>query len=318
MIKRLQNRISESRLALPVTAIYAACVWMAAGLIHQQWWMQFGCFVLSTYLMVELNNSNALIRIYSRMVSCSFLVVSASAVFLFGSLQGAVIQLTCIGTLSFLFKCYQDRKASGLTFGAFFCMGLASMMDIQVLCYLPFVWLLMALYIQSLSWRTFGASIIGVLVPYWFLLPFALFRQQQERNLDHFAGLFRYGPCCHFGDISEQQWLTLAFVLLIGGIGAAHYLRSSYKDKIRIRQLYGCFIILGGVTLFFFILQPQKYELLIHMLIINATPLIAHYIALTNTRLTNIVFMVITAMALLLTGYNLLTPFLAAGNETFF
>ena len=63
MIKRLQNRISESKMALPITTFYGILVWMAAGLFHEGWWIQFALFALSTYLIVELNNSNALIRI---------------------------------------------------------------------------------------------------------------------------------------------------------------------------------------------------------------------------------------------------------------
>jgi len=82
-MKRVQNVISESRLTLPVVATYGMGTWAAAGLFHEQWWIQLACFAISTYLMIELNNSNALIRIYSRMVSCSFIILSSAMCFLF-------------------------------------------------------------------------------------------------------------------------------------------------------------------------------------------------------------------------------------------
>ncbi|MDR9825015.1 hypothetical protein RCJ22_05260, partial [Vibrio sp. FNV 38] len=86
MIKRTQNHVAESRFTLPVVVLYAIAVWLASGLLIPSvpitseglWkgaWVQFVCFFVSAYVLVELNNSNALIRIYSRTVSCSFIVL---------------------------------------------------------------------------------------------------------------------------------------------------------------------------------------------------------------------------------------------------
>ena len=68
MIKRIQNKVAESRFTLPAVAVYGGIIWLLCGLFPQQWWLQFTLFAVSTYLMVELNNSNVLIRIYSRSV----------------------------------------------------------------------------------------------------------------------------------------------------------------------------------------------------------------------------------------------------------
>ena len=40
MTKLLQNKVAESKLALPVTALYATIVWLLGGLVMQQWWLQ--------------------------------------------------------------------------------------------------------------------------------------------------------------------------------------------------------------------------------------------------------------------------------------
>ena len=77
-------------MALPAVALYGVAVWLADGLYHMQWWIQFACFVLSTYLMIELNNSNALIRIYSRMVSCSFIAIASMCCFMFDAMNEAI------------------------------------------------------------------------------------------------------------------------------------------------------------------------------------------------------------------------------------
>lgn len=49
--------------------------------------------ILATYLMVLMNNHHALIRIYSRMVSCAFLVFSMTSLFLFPHIQSGIAAL---------------------------------------------------------------------------------------------------------------------------------------------------------------------------------------------------------------------------------
>ena len=76
MIKRTQNRIAESRWALPICAAYTLLICIISGLFVEGIWVQLALTAVATLLMVELNNRNSLIRIYSRMVSCSFLVLT--------------------------------------------------------------------------------------------------------------------------------------------------------------------------------------------------------------------------------------------------
>ena len=115
MIKRLQNRIAESRYTLAVTAFYSIIIWLIAGLVSQQWWIQFGCFVVSAWMMMMINRENLLIRIYSRLVSSAYLVLTCAAVFLFASRACAIMQMGAAISLYLLWHCYQDREAVGWT-----------------------------------------------------------------------------------------------------------------------------------------------------------------------------------------------------------
>jgi len=53
------------------------------------------------------------------------------------------------------------------------------------------------------------------------------------------------------------------------------------------------------------VLQPQHYDVLMRLLIINTAPFAAHFVALTYTKLTNIAFCVIVGLCLLITAYCL-------------
>ena len=304
MIKRLQNRISESKMALPITTFYGILVWMAAGLFYEGWWIQFALFALSTYLIVELNNSNALIRIYSRMVSCSFIALWSMACFLFGDLKIAVIQTGVIACYSCLFHSYQN-KSSGLTYVAALALGLASLIDIQLLFFLPVMWLLMFVYLNALNLRTWCATLLGAITPYWFLAAYAIYNGQLHLLTNPVEQMMTFAPLFQFEHLTLQQAVTIVWTILLALLGILHYLRNSHQDKIRIRQLYGCFIAVNIIAMIVFLLQPTNYTIAQMFLIINGSPLIAHFIALTNSRLTNITSIILVIITLFITAYNL-------------
>ena len=305
MIKQIQNRVAESRITLPVVAIYGILVWLVAGLITQQWWIQFLCFAATTYMMVEMNNQNALIRIYSRMVSCAFLVLSCMSCFLFSSLRVSMVFVGFVAFLLLLFRTYQDQQSPGGTFYAFIPLGLVSMIHVHILYFLPLFWLFMAFKIQSLSWRTFIASVLGTILPYWFVAAYFAYIADFTLMQEHFEQLVQTEIPIDYSALTLPQMLNYAFLIVITITGTIHYLRTRYHNKIRTRMLFDCFIITAVIAIILLALQPQHITLLMPVIIVCASPLIAHFIALTHTRWTNIAFYVITIAALSLTVVNL-------------
>lgn len=307
MIKRLQNIVAESRYTLPVTVIYGVVVWLLTGLLQQQWWIQFGCFAASVWLMMELNNQNLLIRIFSRMVSTLYIILSCTAVFLFPSLPGAILQLSTIAALCLLYHTYQDKESMGCIYYAFLCLGLGSLTDIHIFVYVPLLWTIMAWFIFSLSWRTFFASLLGLLTPYWFLDAWHLYHGRT--SFLNWNDWLAWTPDLmvkpDYSVLSQQQILFLGFLVVLAVAGAIHFFLNSYRDKIRVRQLYYSFIVMTCFSGLLIGLLPQRYDMVIHLMIITVSPLIAHFVSLTNNRISNILFIIISVFTLLLTGYNL-------------
>ena len=159
--KTFQNKVASSRYALPITATLAALVWVAVGFLVSNIWVQFAFTIISTLLMVELNNHNSLMRTYSRMVSCSFLVFITMTSLPAPSFRASIVTMCFIAFYLIIWNGYQDKQSSGWTFYAFFCIGLASMVFIQIGYFLPVLWLMMMVFTNSFSIRNFFASIIG-------------------------------------------------------------------------------------------------------------------------------------------------------------
>lgn len=305
-MKRLQNKVAESRRTLPFAMLYGTAIWLLAGLIKEQWWLQFACFVLSILLIMRINSKNLLIRIYSRSVSVAFIFLSCAAVLLFPSWRGGVVQTCFIATLMLLYDSYQDNTAVDKAYFAFLLLGIATMFDVHVLFYLPLVWFMMIVIVYALSWRTFLASLLGLITPYWFMIGWMLW--QKEENFETLFGLFARQDILQFPFDFETIPIPTQFVIIFTAvmmvIGSLHFIHSSFRDKIRVRQLYYSFIIIGFYSLALLVLQPQN-ELAFRMLIISTSPLIGHYWALTNSRISNIIVCTLSIALILLTAFNL-------------
>ncbi len=307
MVKYTQNKISGSSWALPFTSIYASIIWILSGGIKEKWWLQLACLAVTTYLMVQLNNKNMLIRIYSRMVSCVFLILSCCACFLFPSLEGEITSLFFVLSYLFLFASYQDETSVGKLYYAFLCLGIASFGHIQILYFIPILLILTGVYLSSISWRTLLASLLGLITPYWFSLCWYLFQKDTDGLMSHFEQLYIFHPPFDFSCLSPGQTITFCFILVLFFIGSFHILRKSYADNIRTRMFYNLFIWTDVISAVFIIIQPQQYNFLIRLMIINTSPLIAHFLALTSTKITNIIFHILAVISIILTVYNLWT-----------
>lgn len=309
IVKRFQNRVAESRIALPVTGVYAFAVCAFGGLFTEQLWVQFVLLAVSSFLMMELNNVNALIRIYSRMVSCSFLVLAVMSQYLVVDVRCGIVQACFIAFYLFLFSAYQDNRAMGRVFYAFQMLGIASTMFVQILFFVPLVWVLLCTNLMVRSFRAFVSSLFGLLVPYWFMVAYYLYIDDVDSLLDHFLQIAQFGPVLGWMDMPVSHILTAAYVAILAVVGMIHFRLNNYKDKIRTRMLFEIFSVLALAAIVFMILQPQHIDYLLALLIVSTSPMIGHYIALTNTFITNISFYVMLVVALIITCVNLWMPF---------
>ena len=221
-------------------------------------------------------------------------------------IQITVIMTVVIAALMLLFDSYQDQAAVGKAYYTFLLLGISSMLDANIIFYLPLLWIMMKIIVYALSWRTFFASLLGLATPYWFMIGWLMW--QKNGDLQAIVSLFAVQDILQFpfgfSSIPLSYQLIMAFSTLLMIIGSIHFVHSSFRDKIRVRQIYYGFITLGLFSLTLLVLQPHN-ELALRMLILAASPLTGHYWALTNSRFSNIIFIIITVAIIALTAYNL-------------
>ena len=165
--------------------------------------------------------------------------------------------------------------------------------------------LLMAVRLQAFSLRTFCASLLGLITPYWLVAGYFLYQADYTTPLNHFTELTQFALPATI-DISQHlhPLVTFAFIVVLTFTGIIHFLRQRSKDKLRTQIIYELFLIVTLFTIVFFVLQPQHNDFLLRILIIHASIFIGHFIALTRTKITNIAFIVIFILTLAITAFH--------------
>lgn len=293
-------------MALPVTLIYMAGFMVIQVLLGHDTWLQMALLGISSLLMAELNNANALIRVYSRMVSCSFIVMTTAASFLLSSTNTGWAQMGLIVFFIFLLHAYQDGHAAGWVFYAFATLSLASIPFVNILYLVPLLWIILGTNIMALTPRTFLSSLLGLMVPYWFIGAYAVVFQHLDWFALHFQTLAQPGPLFDLSILNDHQAMTFIFLMIITALGSVHFLIYSYQDKIRTRMIYEMFITLSISCMALMLVFPSLFNGFMSLAIVVIAPLIGHFLVLTHSRLSNITFFVVIAAAFALTVYNLL------------
>lgn len=157
--------------------------------------------------------------------------------------------------------------------------------------------------------RMIIASLMGLTLPYWFIGAYGLMSGDVMLLMPHFESLAEFAPIADWQNVSWAEIITFGFVGLLSITGMIHFRLNNYKDKIRTRMMFEIFSVMNLCLLLFIALQPNHIDALLTLLIVNTTPMIAHYIALTNTKITNLSFYIILLITLGLTIGNVWTLF---------
>jgi len=265
-------------------------------------------FVLATaFVMVRLNTIHAIMRTYSRMISCSFLAISLIALPYFLNPLNAALPLCLSIIFTLLFFSYQDKTAVGIVFLTFVVLSIASLIYIKILLLVPILWIIIATRMMAMSPRVFFASLLGIVTPYWFYAAYCLYADRIDTLTDHVTGIADFTNISDISTLSLSDIAIFVIVTLLFFLGMTHFILTSHNDKIRTRMIFESFIITDIALLAFIILQPAEMECLVPMMAVGVSPLVAHYVTYTSSRLSNLSFLGMILIVVLSTAYHLWT-----------
>lgn len=309
---RFQSRVAESALTLPVCVALVVLTWCFPlwGLDTDSFNLKLGSWEFAlphvwtenllgllaclgtAYIIAETNNSLQIIRIRTRLMSCVWLILFACLPFVSPVGPPSLCALCYAIGLFILYRCYQDDPPVVQVFHSMLCLGIGS------LFWMPFAWtgilffFCFAVVLRYFSWRCFWAGLIGLLLPYWCWFLWALSTNDYIPLIDHLRQLWHF----QVPSISLlMQWPTSWWVCWIlsaslAVVGIFHFYLTSFNDRLRVRTLFHLYFAQSVFFQIALFLQPNFYPVLMPLLLITSTPFVAHFFALTHSRLSNLFF----------------------------
>ena len=304
--------ITAGRWTLPVAILISAICQVAADFLlpeskESSSWMYRAISLLlcgaTGYFLIVLNNMFALIRMRASVQTAIYFLLVTACPMLHQLHMGNVAAAALLASFFFLFKSYQQTQPSGSLFHTFTFLGIGSLFFPLLIYLVPIYWIGSYMF-QSLTPKSFFASIVGLLLPYWFLFGYVVWQQQWAL----------------FGELTTQ-WLptgdtlqvlkpweigTLIYLALLFVVSAAHCLLASLEDKLRTRA-YLQFLILLNVALFAGVCCFPAYGACwIALLLIGVSILAGHLFVLTHSKSSNIFFLCALIGLVVLFVYNML------------
>ncbi len=299
----IHTRVANSRLTWPLSLAYAVAVCLLSGIMDRQFIPQGVSILLAAVLMEVVSNRHSLIRVYSRLGLCIFLTFSVMAMPLVHKAGASETLVLFILHLYFSLHTYQQRESPSLVFLSSVILGAASMLFVQILYFLPFLWILAATRLQAASPRNYAASILGLILPYWLWTAYLMWSGQLDLLISHFQALEEFSPVAE-GILEPHLLSTLAFIAVLDTLALIHLLQYSYNDNIKTLMLHQTLVFTGILSTLFLVLQPQHREYLLGIVIACSTPLLTHFFTFSKNRFTSVLFILTLLIVVALTVFN--------------
>ena len=327
--KKLQNQVTTGRLTLPVVTLICTFCWVAAyflfpdltatttGSASSLWqaarellpgWAEriisFLVYAVVGYFLIELNNQFGIIRMRASMQTAIYFLLVAACPEMHLLYAGDVASLAFLISIYFLFRSYQQQQAADCLFYSFLFIGAGSIVFPQ-LTVLSVLWLLGAYRFQALTPRSFCGALVGWALPYWMLFGHAFFYDEMELFYRPFVELATFGAAFDLSSLQAWELAVLGYLFVLFTVSTIHCIAAGFEDKIRTRA-YLQFLIDLSVLLFVLIaVQPNHCSDWLPLLMISCSILIGHFFVLTNSRSSNVFFIVSLVGLILLFAFNI-------------
>lgn len=303
----LRDRIVTGSFTLPVMAVLTLLIWVIPNPEDGVRWVGLGVTLLTAYAIMELNNRNSLLRIRSRLMSTTYLMLMAICPMLHGWSEEMIPGLCLIMSYGVLFASYQQVRPQGYAFHAFLLISLGSLFFPPLLLCGVAYFISMIFQLRTFTWRSFTAALLGTAVPYWGYAAYAIWQNHLDTAFLYLTDWF-HPTLPDYSRLPLPMLVTCGTVLLFSLLAFVHFFHTAYNDKIRTRMYFYVITTQEVLLAAGMLLLPDHATQTLRLLIINSSLLIAHYYALGRGRFFGGWFNVSLLLLIALGVYNLLFP----------
>ena len=299
---RFQVNIATGRFTLPVVILVCLILW-GIGLSE---WNDLGTCVISAfcgYLMIEMNTTFTLIRTRTALPACIYWYLTTIFFFLHPFEWSNLAPLAFLLSIYNLFSSYESAKSPIHIFHTFFFIGLGSLAFPQLIYFTPLL-AISTIGFRAMNAKSFFASILGLLTPYWFLFAYRFYYDEMTYFHTAIKEIIQFQPIDYSG-LHPTETIAGLFNTLLLIICSAHYFQVAYLDKTRTRIYLSFMAYTGWWSTLMMFLQPQHVHALLLIQLISSAILAGHLFTLTRNKFSNIFFIVTFILFIALTIFNL-------------
>lgn len=256
-------------------------------------------------IWIKLFNQNTLYKSYTTITGSVFLLLNTAVYHDQEEIKVLGSQLLFALCYSLLFKSYQDKKSASTIYTAFACIGLISLFCPPVLILVPVFWILCATRLMCLNLKSFTASIMGLITPYWFAGTYILYIHPEIDQLKEFIIPYYTFVLRQDLELGMSELVTGIYLLCVMGIGIICYLLFSKSEKVKVRIIYRIFLAISLIIMVAYLLLPQYKPIMVGLLIVHAVPLITQFIINSHNRFSQIIFLILLVSTLILSGFQI-------------
>ena len=263
-------------------------------------WLLAIVYAVVGYLLFEFNTNFAFIKAKSPIQISLFILLVIS----FPQLSASNYQLSTVGmliALFFLFRSQQEKQSVGNLFHSFAFLSISSLLQPCYAWLLPLFWL-GSNRLFSLNSRSFAASIVGFLMPYWVLWGVCYLQDNLAVCYSRIASIVSFKP---FGfALDTTQAIGFGFLLLLLIVAAVNFYSKAFGDKLRARNYIQFLIILTVILAFGILFQEGLFQQLLPLFIAILSLIVSYFFSMSRGRLANYFFIFVLIGMLSLYLYN--------------
>ena len=251
-------------------------------------------FAFSAFVMQRISDIELLIRERTRLPFMIFMLLISTNGGLFSFNAISVVLLCLVGVIYALFMSYHVPEAVGRFYNAGFFIGVAGLLLPQVLWFIPLLWIGMYRF-RSLDFKSFGASLIGILIVYWFVLGWCIWKHDFSIFAMIYTALIDFNFFSVTDLLHSYQLGFLSLIILLF-IAFFHVHMDALNHSVRVRQMLSFLIYMSVCALILVLLYGNDIDSFLAILYLLSAVLVAYTIE--NSRLRMRFVLYYTALAL--------------------
>ena len=248
-----------------------------------------GCFLILFAFL--LNHADTRFSIIRNRTSLPFfitgLLLTTNNQFL-GNWSESASTLAIILAISSLFESYQQIRAEKQAFDISILLSISSLFWIKTVYLLPVFWIGMYM-MKTLNFRSFLASLIGIITPYWFAFFYFAYSDNYTPLLNYFESAIHFN-LFSYTEIALYNWIHMGITLIASIFAIGHSMFSSFNDKIRSQSYLNFLFLMLISTYVLIIVDFTNCGSIIYLNYLVSAFLISHLFASVRGRFSSFLF----------------------------